>query len=76
MAPTVRTFLKDSDLSGKEIRLFATNAGWLGHTFNDMKKMCSSYMVDDGMNIVFDTDYKSNRLITSDNEISGWIDSL
>lgn len=33
-------------------------------------------MVDDGMNIVFDTDYKSNRLITSDNEISRWIDSL
>ena len=76
MAPAVRTFLKDNDLSGKEIRLFATNAGWLGHTFNDMKKMCSSGMVDDGMNIVFDTDYKSNRLITSDNEISRWIDSL
>lgn len=32
MVAAIRTFLKENDLSGKIIRPFATNAGWIGHT--------------------------------------------
>ena len=34
IAPVIRTFLLENDLSGKEIKPFATNAGWLGHNFS------------------------------------------
>ena len=31
--PAIRTFLTRNDLSGKTIKPYATNAGWLGGTF-------------------------------------------
>ena len=40
IAPVIRTFLKQNDLSGKTIKPFATNAGWLGQTFKEIKKLC------------------------------------
>lgn len=39
MSCPVNTFLHQNHLEGKEVYLFATNAGWLGHTFEDMKKL-------------------------------------
>ena len=38
MAEPVRTFLKENDFSKKEVLIFATNAGWIGSTMEDMKK--------------------------------------
>ena len=38
--PAIRTFLTESNLDGKTIIPFATNAGWLGRTFNEIKKLC------------------------------------
>ena len=38
MAEPVRTFLKENDFSEKEVLIFATNAGWIGSTMEDMKK--------------------------------------
>ena len=39
MSCPVNTFLHQNHLEGKEVYLLATNAGWLGHTFEDMKKL-------------------------------------
>ena len=39
-APVVRAFLKNNDLTGKNIVPFATNAGWLGRSFTEVKKLC------------------------------------
>lgn len=36
-APVIRAFLKKYDLSNKIIIPYATNAGWLGKTFNENK---------------------------------------
>ena len=57
IAPVIRTFLKQNDLSGKTIKPFATNAGWLGQTFKEIKKLCPNSNVKEGMNIVFTEDY-------------------
>ena len=38
-APVVRAFLKNNDLTGKNIVPFATNAGWLGRSFTEVKKL-------------------------------------
>lgn len=40
--PAIRTFLNQNDLSGKTIKPFATNTGWIGRTF---KKNSLSFML-------------------------------
>lgn len=74
IAPVIRTFLTQNDLSNKTIKPFATNAGWLGHTFQEIQKLCPNSKVDKGMNIVFES--YSDNLVTSLDEIEKWIDEL
>ena len=76
IAPVIRTFLLENDLSGKEVKPFATNAGWLGHTFQEIEKLCPNSKVEKGMNIVFTGDYQENQLVTSPDDIEKWIDQL
>ena len=76
IVPVIRTFLKENDLSGKIIKPFATNAGWLGRTFKEIEKLCPNSTVDKGMNIVFTEDYHENELVTSPDEVDKWIESL
>lgn len=75
--PAIRTFLTQNDLSGKTIKPFATNAGWLGRTFEEIKKLCPNSKVEDGLNILYDAeDYRTRKLITSIEEIDTWINTL
>ena len=76
IAPVIRTFLKENNLSGKTIKPFATNACWLGHTFQEIQKLCPDSKVEKGMNIVFTEDYNENQLVTSPDEIDKWIKKL
>lgn len=76
IAPTVRTFLKENDLSGKVIKPYATNAGWLGHTFKEIEELCPNSKIDLGMNIVFDSNYYNNKLITKISDVDNWINTL
>ena len=71
-APAMHTFLKENDLSGKTVYLFATNGGWIGHTFKDFANACGAADVKQGMNIRFD----ESVLRTSKSEIQKWIDSI
>ncbi len=74
IAPVIRTFLTQNDLSNKTIKPFATNASWLGHTFKEIQKLCPNSKVDKGMNIVFES--YSDNIVTSPDEIEKWIDEL
>ncbi len=73
-APAIRSFLTKYDLTGKTVIPFATNAGWLGKTFFEIKNMCPNSNVKNNMNIVFES--YSDNLVTSDKEIEQFIDSL
>lgn len=53
-APAMHTFLKENDLSGKTVYPFATNGGWIGHTFKDFANACGTADVKQEMNIRFD----------------------
>ena len=75
-APIVRSFLINNDLTGKVIKPFATNAGWLGRTFKELNKLCPNSKVEKGMDIVFTTNYYENQLVISQAEIDKWIDNL
>lgn len=73
-APVIRTFLNKIDLSDKKVIPFATNAGWLGKTFKEIKELCPNSEVCNEMNIVFES-YSSN-LVTREEDINTWINSL
>ena len=72
--PSIRTFLKQNDLSGKVIKPFATNAGWLGRTFEEIKTLCPNSKVSEGMNIVFES--YSDKLVIKEQDIENWINML
>ena len=72
--PAIRTFLTQNDLSGKTIKPYATNAGWLGRTFKEIEKLCPNSNVEQGMNIVFKS--YTDKLVTREQEINNWIDTL
>ncbi len=72
--PAIRTFLSKSDLSGKTVKPFATNAGWLGRTFKEIGTLCPNSNVNNGMNIVFES--YSDKLVTKEQDIDNWINTL
>lgn len=72
--PAIRTFLTQNDLSGKKIVPFATNAGWLGKTFKEIKLLCPNSEIKEGMNIVFES--YSDKLVTKESDIENWIITL
>ena len=61
-------------LSGKIIKPYATNAGWLGKTFKEIEKICPNSKVEKGMNIVFES--YSDVLVTPKKEVETWIEQL
>ena len=75
ITPPIRTFLSKYDLSGKRVYPFATNAGWLGSTFEEIKELCKGN-VQNEISIKFTTDHTENKLVTSNKEIEDWIRSL
>lgn len=74
LVPAIRTFLTQNDLSGKVIKPYATNAGWLGKTFKEIETLCPDSKVVEGMNIVFES--YSDKLVTKEKDINDWIDTL
>lgn len=72
--PAIRTFLTENNLDGKTIIPFATNAGWLGRTFNEIKKLCPNSNIENEMNIVFES--YSDKLKTDEKEIANFIKKL
>lgn len=71
-APAMNAFLHEYDLTGKEIWPFATNGGWIGHTFKDFQRACNGALVKTGLNVQFD----KATMRTSEKEISTWIKNI
>lgn len=74
ITPVVRTFLTKYNLKGKTIVPFATNAGWLGNTFKEIKELCKDSNVKNEADIVFES--YSDKLKTSEEYINNWIDNI
>lgn len=73
ITPVLREFLKNNDLSNKEVYAFATNAGWLGRTFKEIESYCD---VKKELNVQFAEDYREHKCLTSNDEINKWIKSI
>ena len=75
ITPPIRTFLNKYDLSGKIVYPFATNAGWVGSTFDEIRKLCKGTIKKE-MNIKFTTDHLENKILTSESVIDEWINQI
>ena len=69
---TGSSFLKEQNLAGKNIYLFATNGGWLGHTRKDFHKLLKDSFIKVEISIRFD----GNTLKTSRDDIQNWISGI
>lgn len=74
ITPPMRTFLKNYDLRGKKVYAFATNAGWLGETFEEIKELVGD--VKSTLSIQFTTNRNENKLMTDEKEIEDWINMI
>ena len=75
MCPVITTFLKQYDLSNKKVYMYATNAGWLGHTFKDFIKLNPKSTLDNCLNVVFGSTERE-KLVTDPKEIDKWIENI
>ncbi len=75
ITPPIRTFLTKYDLSQKIVIPYATNAGWLGSTFDEIKELCEGKVMNE-MNIKFTSNYSEEKLVTTEEEINSWIDKI
>lgn len=78
-APPVMSFLYGSDLHGKTVVPFMTNAGWPGHVIKDMTKAAehSGARVENSHEFRFSpsTGHR-NEMTTPESELDEWIASL
>lgn len=75
ITPPIRSFLKNYDLKNKKIYVFATNAGWLGSTFDEIKQLCKDRIIST-LSIKFSTNHSENKIITNEEEIEKWINTI
>ena len=75
MAPAVKTFLHQSDFTGKTVVPFMTNGGWPGHVIRDMKRACPGAEFACEMQVKFDSN-GGDRLETPENKIETWAQSV
>ncbi len=67
-ASPINTFLNSYDFSDKVFYAIATNAGWLGHTFEDIEKIVC---VRKTLNLVFD-----NGVLKNEDDFDNWVCNL
>lgn len=71
-APAIRTFLSSNNFDNKNIFVFATNGGWIGHTFDDIEKLLDNSKLINTIDIKFSGD----RLQTPNKNIDEFINSI
>lgn len=76
ITPVISTFLKQTNLENKNVYAVATNAGWIGHTFGDIKKLCPKSNIKNCANLVFDEDFSKHKLNSGKKELDDLISSL
>ena len=77
ISPVMKKFLKNYDLSKKDIIVASTNARWIGHCFKDYETLLPNSNIKGELNIVFSAeDNKRDQMLTSTEEIDNWIKKL
>ena len=77
ITPVMKKFLKDYDLSNKDIIVASSNAGWIGHCFKDYETLLPNSNIKGKLDLVFSAEEgKRNKMLTSYEDINSWIENL
>lgn len=77
ITPVMKKFLKEYDLSGKDIIVASSNAGWIGHCFKDYETLLPNSNIKGELNLVFSAETgKRHDMMTSYKDIDNWIEKL
>lgn len=77
VTPVMKKFLKETNLSGKDIIVAASNAGWIGHCFNDYKMLLKGANIKGELDLLFSAeDDKRDVMLTSYETLNNWIEKL
>ena len=77
ISPVMKRFLKEYDLSGKNIITASTNAGWIGHSLKDYESLFKGSNIKGELDLRFSSS-EGNRdeMITSIKDVDDWINKL
>ena len=77
ISPVMKKFLKEYDLSGKDVLVAGSNAGWIGHSFKDYQDLLPNSNIKGELNLVFSANEgERDKMITTDAEIDEWLDKI
>lgn len=77
ITPVMKRFLKDHNLSGKDIIVASSNAGWVGHSLKDYKDLLLNSNIKGELNLVFSAETgRRHEMITTWKEVDNWIEKL
>ena len=77
ITPVMKRFLKDYDLSGKDIIVASSNAGWVGHSLKDYETLLPNSNIKGELDLVFSAETgRRDEMLTSYNDIDNWINKL
>ena len=73
----MKKFLKEYDLSGKDVLVASSNAEWIGHSFKDYQDLLPNSKIKGELNLVFSANEgERDKMITTDAEIDEWLDKI
>lgn len=76
ITPVMKKFLKENDLSGKEVIVAASNAGWIGHCFKDYETLVKGN-IKGKLDLLFSAnDEERDKMLTTNTELDKWIEQL
>ena len=77
ISPVMKKFLKEYNLSSKDVIVASSNAGWIGHCFKDYESLLPNAHIKGELNLVFSADEdKRDQMVTSQSEVDAWIEKL
>lgn len=76
ITPVMKKFLKENDLSGKDVIVAASNAGWLGHCFKDYETLVKGNVKGKLDSVFSANELERDKMLTTINELDRWIEEL
>ena len=77
ITPVMKRFLKDYDLSGKDIIVASSNAGWVGHSLKDYNDLLLKSIIKGELNLEFSAETgKRHEMLTPWSDVDKWIEKL
>ena len=77
ISPVMKKFLKEYDLSKKDIIVASSNAGWIGHCFKDYETLLPNSNIKGKLDLLFSAnDGERNKILTTQKEIDDWVKCL